>query len=45
MKTKTWMARAQSYLQNILTDHAQKMHGPLGISMNIWHKNKDRAMT
>ena len=39
------MDRAQHYLQNILTDHAQKRHGSLENNMNIWHKNKDRAQT
>ena len=39
------MDRAQQYLQNILTDHAQKRHGSLGNNMNIWHKNNDRAWT
>ena len=45
MPTKAWMDRAPQYLQNILTDHAQKMQGSLGNNMNIWHKNNDRART
>ena len=45
MQTKTWMDRAQQYLQNILTDHSQKRHGSLCINMNTWHKNINRAMT
>ena len=39
------MNRAPQYLQNILTDHAQKRHGSLGSNMNTWHKNIIRAMT
>ena len=45
MQTKKWMDRAKQYLQNILTNHAQKRHGSLGSNMNTWHKNIDRAMT
>ena len=45
MQTKAWMDRAAQYLQNILTDHAQKRHGSLGINMNTCHKNNDRAET
>ena len=32
------MDRAPQYLQNILTDHAQKRHGSLGSNKNTWHK-------
>ena len=39
------MDRAQQYLQNNLTDHAQKRHRSLENNMNIWHKNNDRART
>ena len=45
MQAKTWMDRAPQYLQNILTDHAQKRHGSLGSNMNTCHKNNDRAET
>ena len=31
--------------QNILTEHAQKRHGPLCSNMNTWHKNNIREMT
>ena len=39
------MDRAPQYLQNILTDHAQKRHGSLGSNMNTWHKNINRTKT
>ena len=45
MQTKTWMDRAPQYLQNILTDHAQKRHGSLCSNMNTWIKNNNRAKT
>ena len=45
MPRKAWMDRAHPYVQNTLTDHAQKWHESGGNNMNIWHKNKDRART
>src|SRR3954470_21101288 len=39
MQTKAWMDRANTQVQNTLTDHAQIMHRSPRNNMNTWHEN------